>query len=128
MLSSSVQKKIIAAFFNLLFLGVVGLLLLYLQNLFLPEYETRRIETTEIWAGIFFYCLLIYLLYALIFVIILNNFRVPDLTKAIVCSLGGTILIYVFGYSFGGSGNLQNIRLLSFLFTVLILGFLLPFT
>lgn len=127
MLRIPIINKLIIALANVILLSLLGLLLLFLQRMYLFKDEIRTLDISEIYYGTFFFCLLIYLLYAFIFVVILFKFKIPLIVKAYTVAIGGVLLVYFIQYAFGGSSR-PNMKIISSLLTFLLIGFILPYS
>ncbi len=127
MLKISMINKLLIALANVIFLSMLGMLLLFLQRMYLFKDEIRILDISEVYYGTFFLCLSIYLLYAFIFLVIFYKFKIPIIFKAFTVGIGGVLFVYFIQYAFGGSSR-PNLKIFSSLLTFLPIGFILPYS
>lgn len=127
MLNLPVINKLIVACVNLLFLSLSSLFLIFFQRIYIFRDNIQTLNNIEIFYGVIFFCLLIYLLYGFIFVVVLYKVDIPILFRAITIAILGVLFCYFLQYAFGGSSKL-TLRLIFNLVNFLIVAFILPYS
>ncbi len=112
------------AFVNLLFLTIIGIL----SNFFLFSKQFYVHGIKAIIYQYLFLNTLIYVFYALIFVLIFDEYRIKIIIKAFVMGLVSVFIVVFLSYAASGLIPLRNLEYSAGLLIMFGIGFLLPYS